>query len=184
MWEVTVSRLEEVRGVIEPLFADLESRDSASGTVPAEALSNVEIVDIERGRGVLRITLDRPGGIDLETISVASRLISEALDRHDPLPGGAYTLEVSSPGIERPLRTPEHFRRFIGSTVAVKTRPDVEGERRFQGVISDADDHAVVVDDRRVSYGDIETAHTVFDWAQSSGKSGARSNSGRKKASA
>ena len=71
---------------------------------------------------------------------------------------------MSSPGVERPLRTPEHFRRFVGTTVAVKLRPDVEGERRVEGTLDDADDDGVIVGGRAVPYADIERARTVFEW--------------------
>jgi len=89
--------------------------------------------------------------------------VSDALDRADPVPGH-YTLEVSSPGLERPLRTPIHFQRFVGSTVAVKTRPEVEGDRRVEGTLEAADDEGFVVAGRRLAYDDVEKARTVFVW--------------------
>jgi len=122
-----------------------------------------EVVDVERQGAVLRITIDRPGGIDLEAVTEATRLVNELLDAHD-LVGDRTTLEVSSPGIERPLRTPEHFRRFVGTEVAVKLRPGVDGDRRLAGVLTDADDADVVVGGRRVALADIEKARTVFVW--------------------
>jgi len=130
---------------------------------PALAASDLEVVDVEHRAGVLRVTIDRPGGVDLETISTASRIVSDELDRHDMVPG-RYVLEVSSPGVERPLRTPEHFGRFVGSTVAVRTRPGTEGDRRTEGVLESADDTTIVVAGRRLSYDDLERAHTVFVW--------------------
>lgn len=131
---------------------------------PLVTSTGLELVDVEYGPGALKITLDREGGIDLETITTASEQISDLLDVHDPIPGGRYTLEVTSPGVERPLRTPEQFRRFVGTTVAVRTHPHVEGERRVQGELSEADDEGIVVDGRRLAYGDIERARTVFEW--------------------
>src|SRR5947208_2447471 len=83
--------------------------------------SGFELVDVELKAGVLQISIDRPGGIDLEADSQAATVISAALDAADPI-DGRYTLEVSSPGLERPLRTPEHFRRFVGTTITVKTK--------------------------------------------------------------
>ncbi len=127
------------------------------------AASGLELVDVEHQAAVLRVTVDRPGGVDLDTISDASRLVSDELDRHDAVPG-RYVLEVSSPGVERPLRAPEHFRRFVGSTVTVRTRPGAEGERRVDGVLESADDTGVVVGGRRLAYADIERARTVFEW--------------------
>ena len=96
--------------------------------------------------GTLRVTVDRQGGVDLEAIASATRMISRELDHADPLPG-RYTLEVSSPGLERPLRTPEHFQRAVGDTLAVRTQPDVDGDRRVQGVLAAADDDG---DHRRI----------------------------------
>ena len=68
----------------------------------------------------------------------------EELDVHDPIPG-QYTLEVSSPGLERPLRTPAHFLRAVGQQVAVRTHPGVEGERRVTGLLTSADDSGIVI---------------------------------------
>ena len=173
---------ERVRYVIEPPL-------SARG---------FEVVDVERQGGVLRVTVDllvgpgdqvdllvgpgdqvdRPGGIDLEAVTEATQLVNELLDRHD-LVGAKTTLEVSSPGIERPLRTPEHFRRFVGTEVAVKTRPGTEGDRRVGGVLEAADDESIVVAGRRLSYGDIERAHTVFVWPTGAKKTQAKKKIGR-----
>ena len=147
---------ERVRQVVEPLL-------TAEG---------FELVDVERQGQVLRITVDllvgpgdllAGGGIDLEAVTTATRLVSDLLDAGD-LIGDRTTLEVSSPGIERSLRTPEHFLRFVGTQVAVKTRPGTEGERRVDGVLDSADDQGVVVAGRRLAYDDIERARTVFVW--------------------
>ncbi len=82
--------------------------------------------------GVLQVTVDREGGVDLEALTDANRAVSTVLDELDPIPG-RYSLEVSSPGIERPLRTPAHFAKAVGATVTVKTRPQVPGERTAAG---------------------------------------------------
>src|SRR5436305_1439438 len=126
---------------------------------PLLAAHDVEVVDVEQLGATLRVTVDRPGGIDLDAVSEATLVVSDALDRHDPLPG-RYTLEVSSPGLERPLRTPAHFQRFVGSDVAVKTKADVEGDRRVEGTLESADDTGFVVAGRRLSYADVEPART------------------------
>jgi ribosome maturation factor RimP len=143
---------ERVREVIEPLLA-------ARG---------VEVVDIEHSGPTLRVTVDRVDGtgIDLDTVAAASEVVSTALDRADPIPG-RYTLEVSSPGVERPLRTADQFRRHIGGTVSVKTRPGTDGERRMEGTLEAADELGVTVDGRTIVYADIERAHTVFTWGRS-----------------
>ena len=148
------------------------------------ATSGLELVDVEHAGNLLRVTVDRPGGVDLDTISDASRLVSDALDRTDVVPG-RYVLEVSSPGVERPLRTPEHFRRFVGSRVAVRTRPHTEDERRIEGELEAADDQGVVVAGRRLAYDEIERARTVFVWepAAKPGKPG-KGGGGKGKAKA
>lgn len=122
-----------------------------------------EVVDVERKGPVLAVSVDRPEGIDLEAVTEASRLVNALLDEHDLL-GAQSTLEVSSPGVERPLRTPEHFRRFVGTEVAVKLRPGTAGERRLSGALEAADDEGVVVGGRRLAYADIDKARTVFVW--------------------
>ena len=82
----------------------------------------------------------------------------------DPDGTRPYVLEVSSPGVERPLRVPEHFRRAVGSTVTVKTLPGAQGERRHDGVLDTADDTGIVVDGQAIAYADIERARTTFSW--------------------
>ncbi|HEX2048402.1 MAG TPA: ribosome maturation factor RimP [Acidimicrobiales bacterium] len=134
-----------------------------SAVEPPLSSQGFEVVDVERQGGVLRVTVDRAGGVDMDGVTEATRLVNEVLDREDLL-GAQTSLEVSSPGIERPLRTPEHFRRFVGTEVAVKARAGTEGERRVTGVLETVDDEGVVVAGRRLAYPDIEKARTVFVW--------------------
>ena len=100
---------------------------------PAMAELEVELVDIEQLGATVRVTIDRPGGIDLELISRATRRISHLLDELDPM-ADRYTLEVSSPGLERPLRTRRTSCGRSARTVSVKTQPGVEGDRRVTGI--------------------------------------------------
>lgn len=115
------------------------------------------------------MTVDREGGVDLAALTEANRAVSAVLDELDPIPG-RYSLEVSSPGLERPLRTPSHFARAVGSTVTVKTRPQVPGERRLRGTLRAADDEGFELAVEgvdvpvRLAYGDIDKARTVFEW--------------------
>jgi ribosome maturation factor RimP len=88
-----------------------------------------------RGNGFLRLYIDAAAGITLDDCERVSRAVSEVLDSEDPIPG-QYTLEVSSPGLERPLRTAEHFARFVGETVSVETVQAIEGRRRFKGALT------------------------------------------------
>jgi len=136
---------------------------------PLLAPTGIEVFDVEltagAGAGVLRVTVDRPGGIDLEAVGRASTIVSSALDEADPIPG-RYTLEVSSPGLERALRIPAHFQRHVGTTVSVKTKAATDGERRLQGTLEAADDEGCTVAGRTIAYDDIERARTVFEWGQ------------------
>ncbi len=138
-------------------------------------------------RPTLAILVDRPGGIDLNAIENATRTISAALDAMDPLKG-RYLLEVSSPGLERPLRTPEHFAAAVGEVVTLKTR-DADGHvERIRGAVvapePDADDAVVTVrtdtGDRVIVIEAIEQARTVFEWGPAP-KPGRGSRPGRKK---
>ena len=95
---------------------------------------DLSVYDIELAGGVLRVLLDRPGGIDIGSITEATRQLSRALDSADPI-SGSYTLEISSPGIERTLRTADHFVAAVGSRVKVKTKPDSGIDRRFSGTL-------------------------------------------------
>src|SRR5918996_690969 len=95
------------------------------------------------GRAVVRVFVEADGGIDLDTVAEVSEEISRGLDLKDPIPG-AYTLEVSTPGLERNLRLPEHFTRSVGDRVSVKTRERLfENSHRIDGVIRAADDTSV-----------------------------------------
>ncbi|MES1146841.1 MAG: ribosome maturation factor RimP [Solimonas sp.] len=82
--------------------------------------------------GVLRLYIDSPEGIDIDDCETVSRVVSDRLDEADPVPG-EYTLEVSSPGMDRVLRTAQHFERFIGEQVNVEMKQQVNGRRRFVG---------------------------------------------------
>ena len=104
----------------------------------------VELLDVEYNGGVLRVTIDHPDGVGMDAIAALTREVSRALDHEEPLPG-RYTLEVSSPGLERPLRRPEHFARVVGASITVKTTPDVEGERRLVGTLEQADSDGITV---------------------------------------
>jgi ribosome maturation factor RimP len=136
--------------------------------IPLLSATGLELYDVEVGPGVVRVLVDRPGGADLDAITEATSAISSALDAADVI-RGRYTLEVSSPGLERPLRRPEHYHHFIGSTVAVKTHPGVEGERRLEGELLTADDEGISLrteagEVHLLAYRDIQRARSVFYW--------------------
>jgi ribosome maturation factor RimP len=144
-----------VRAAAEPILSSLGLE-----------LVDVEIVGSGRARTV-RLTVDRDGGVDLDTLAEANGPVSDALDAVDVLPG-PYTLELSSPGVERPLRRPAEFRRFVGTTVSVKSFEPVSGARRHRGVLVQADEGGIDLEvdgeHRRFAYDAIASARTVFEW--------------------
>jgi ribosome maturation factor RimP len=155
--------VERVRDLVQPLLTE---RD-------------LDLYDVELAGKDLCIVVDTagPGGsLDLDVLSDVSRAVSRALDEADPI-SSAYTLQVTSPGLERNLRTPDHFARAVGESVKVKLRPagpEADAERRIAGILAAADDHGITVrtgvDDegapveRRLAYDDIERARTTFEW--------------------
>jgi ribosome maturation factor RimP len=144
-----------VRAAAEPVLSSLGLE-----------LVDVEIVGSGKAR-TLRLTVDREGGIDLDALAEANRPVSDALDAVDVL-SGRYTLELSSPGVERPLRRPSDFARFVGTTISVKSHDPVDGGRRHRGLLVEADDAGIAVEvdgeHRRFSYDAIASARTVFEW--------------------
>lgn len=135
-----------------------------------------ELVDVDFNNGVLKVIIDESGGLNSQTLVDMTKAISRMIDAEDPIPG-RFTLEVTSPGVERPLKKPEHFRRSVGEDITVKTTPDVEGERRVEGKLDDADEYGITItsaDGQRVlKYGEIRTARTVFSWGPTPKKGGA-----------
>jgi ribosome maturation factor RimP len=132
----------------------------------------LELFDVEHHGAVLRVVVDRAdsGSVDMEGLEQATRLVSRALDADDPLPG-RYTLEVSSPGLERNLRTAAHFARAVGSDVALKLAPtdDADAPRRVRGrlVAATPDLLTLLADDGAeltVPLGRVSKAKTIFEW--------------------
>jgi ribosome maturation factor RimP len=152
--------LEEVRDLAESITRrrDLRLWDVEMGGQP--------------GRSIVRVYVDTDkGGVDLDTVAQVSEELSRALDLRDPIPG-RYTLEVSSPGLERALRVPEHFALSVGKKAMVKTREVVHGNgHRIDGTVLSADDDRVrlAVGEKEaaeveVPYDAIKSARTVFEW--------------------
>lgn len=137
--------------------------------VPILEESDVELYDLDLNGGVLKVLVDREGGIDLDTVASVSSMISREMDLVDPIPS-AYTLEVSSPGIERPLRTPAHYAGAVGERVRIKLAPGGVGPRRRAGVLlAIVDDELELRDDDageiRIPLSTVTRARTEFDWA-------------------
>ena len=169
-----MSAVDRVRDVVLPLLSE---RD-------------LDLYDVEMSGPVLRVVVDAGGPLDLDVLSEVTRAVSRALDEADPI-SGHYTLEVTSPGLERPLRTPRHFARAVGESVKVKARPSGDEsaeDRRLAGVLAAADDDGIVVRttdregapvDRRLAYDDIERARTIFEWGPSAKPGGRKAKEKR-----
>jgi ribosome maturation factor RimP len=128
--------IDKIRVIAEPILRSLE----------------LELVDVVYAgspkSGALRIFIDKKGGVNLEDCEKVSRYVGHALDLEDPI-SHRYTLEVSSPGLDRPLKRREDFLRALGKKVKIKTSQLIEGQKVFVGRLSDfKDDQAVIVTDQ------------------------------------
>lgn len=139
----------------------------AGQLTPLLATMDLELYDVEVSAGTLRVTVTKEGGIDLDTLSSASASLSAWLDEHDPMPG-RYTLEVSSPGLERRLRTPAQFQGALGETVTLRIAPEGTAAERVTGTLTAASGDFVELQTdsgpRRARYDEVERARTVFVW--------------------
>jgi len=141
-----------------------------NAVAPVIAGLGLELYDVElhggAGTRTLRVTIDRAGGVDLDAITDVTRALSPILDDDKTLPG-SFLLEVSSPGVERTLRTPAHFLGARDCTVSIKVRSD-SGTRRVHGVLVDSDDERCTIETdgqrEELRYSDITQARTVFEW--------------------
>jgi ribosome maturation factor RimP len=124
---------DKVQGIIEPVINSL----------------GVELDDLEvgkmRGKGLLRVFIDKEKGVTIDDCETVSREIAAVLDVEDPIPY-SYVLEVSSPGLDRPLRKPADFKRFKGNTIRVVTTDPIDEQTFFVGKISMAGDSGVILD--------------------------------------
>jgi ribosome maturation factor RimP len=150
---------ERLIGLIEPLVGNL----------------GYELVDLEfsggHGSGLLRVFIDRAEGVGIEDCERVSREVSALLDVHDPIPS-AYRLEVSTPGLDRVLRTPAHFARFAGARIEVELAVAREGRRRYTGRLAHSGDSGfeLTVDGTPVpvSYAEVLRARLVPEWPDKS----------------
>jgi ribosome maturation factor RimP len=139
---------------------------------PLIEAEGLEVYDVTRGReagrAFLRVMVDGPGGVDLDTLSQLSERVSRRLDDAG-YETGPYDLQVTSPGLERPLRRPDHFRRAVGERVTVKTTASVAGSRTHTGTLAAADDDGVTLvvgeAELHVRHAEIASARTVVDWS-------------------
>jgi ribosome maturation factor RimP len=141
---------------------------------PLAAREGMEIVDIEfrreggRSGRVLRLYLDKEGGPRMDDLGRVSRALSEILDAEDVV-DGPYTLEVSSPGINRPLTRPEHFSRFVGKRIRVRTRDAIDGRRSFLGILGKVIEDTIILKqdgtEFQIAFANIEKSNYEHDWS-------------------
>jgi ribosome maturation factor RimP len=141
--------------------SDLQELQSTIETRIAEFDPEVELIALERPAAeTLRLYIDRPGGVDLALCERVTRELRDLLE--------AYALEVSSPGIDRPLTKPEHFQRFLGRKVKVRTEEAIAGRRNFTGTLTEADDEGVSLDadgsDVRIPLARIRRSNLIPDF--------------------
>ena len=137
-----------------------------------EEVEGVELVVLEeagsRRRKILRLYVDHPEGVTHDLCVRVSGVVGRALDEVDAF-AGAYVLEVSSPGIERPLRKRSHFEAPLGKKVYVKTRVPVEGSKVWQGILLEVGTDEIVVQeagrDARIPLGEIDSAHLIYEFS-------------------
>jgi len=158
--------IDRVTSLIEPIADDFQC----------------ELVDVDYNNGVLKLIIDEPDGLNSQTLVDVTKAVSRMIDAEDPIPG-RFTLEITSPGVERPLKKPDHYRRSVGETISVKTMPDVEGDRRLDGQLLSADEFGITlkIDDteRALRYGEIRSARTTFAWGPTPKKGGQKNGSSK-----
>lgn len=137
--------------------------------VLATSFADVELVDLDVGgaAGTLTVYVDRPGGVDLDLCAAVSAALDGVRER--------FTLEVSSPGLDRRLRTAKHFAAALGEEVAVKLAAPRDGRSNFRGVVGAADETGVTLElhdggRARVELTDIATAHVVYNFTKNGGR--------------
>ena len=135
---------------------------------PRAAQEGVEVVTVEvvgsRKAPTIRVYIDGPDGVSFDELARTQSWIGDLMDELDPFPG-AYMLEVSSPGIDRPLRTPEHFQRFCGEEAHVRTVRPLDGTSSFKGTLASADGDSVVIETEHgthtIPFSEIKRANVI-----------------------
>jgi len=136
---------------------------------PYVSAEGVDLDDVEvlGGGKIVRVVVDSDQSLGVDRIADLSRGISRLIDEDDPFTG-SYTLEVTSPGLERKLRRPEHFHKALGREIGVKTHRPIDDERNHRGTLVTANDDAFVMEidgsERCIEFQDVASARTVFVW--------------------
>src|ERR1700761_112110 len=135
--------------------------------------TDIEMVDIQlRGAGkarLLRVYIDKPGGVTHEDCALISERLGKLLDDEDVIPEDSYTLEVSSPGVERKLSKPRDFERFVGQKIKIALRQPVENQRHWMGTLASFTEGIIALEPSpgrviRVPLDQVEKANLKFEW--------------------
>ena len=133
----------------------------------------LEIVDVEvkggGGQRLVRIAIDKPQGVTHADCELVSQQVGTILDVEDLVPGGRYTLEVSSPGLERKLLKPQDYQRFQGKKASITLREAVDGQRHWEGTLAEYQDGLVTLDAKpgktiQFQFDQVLKAHLKFEW--------------------
>jgi ribosome maturation factor RimP len=139
----------------------------------AVAHTGIEVVDVEiRGSGsarLLRVYIDKPSGVSHGDCELVSERFGGLLDESNVMPEDSYTLEVSSPGVERPLKKPRDFERVVGQTIKLSLKQPVENQRRLEGKLAGIEGSVLEVETApgmslRVDLAQIQKANLKFQW--------------------
>ncbi len=138
----------------------------------AAAREGIDLWDVELLGGgaarTLRLYIDKPGGVTHADCELISQQVGAVLDVEDIVPGGAYQLEVSSPGVERRLSRPEHYSLCSGKKIRIALRNEAGAGKRIEGIIEGVDNEAVIIgvegERVRIRLDDIEKANLKFEW--------------------
>jgi ribosome maturation factor RimP len=122
------------------------------------------VIQRHSGNTLLRIYIDKSIGIDVEDCAKASHQVSGVLAVHDPI-SGEYTLEVSSPGLDRPLFSLLQYEQFIGQKIKLRLKVPKEGQRNFLGVIEKVEKNEITIEGKIFQFNEIERANIVPDFA-------------------
>jgi len=135
--------------------------------------TNIEIVEVQlRGAGkarLLRVYIDKPGGVTHGDCELISQRLGKLLDDEDAVPGESYTLEVSSPGVDRKLTRARDFERVVGQKIRVSVREAIEGQMRFEGTLTGFADQTLEVEvvpgrSVRIPLSQVQKANLKFEW--------------------
>jgi ribosome maturation factor RimP len=154
-----------MNGAIVPRIVEIARRVGES--------EGIEIVEVQLLGGgakrVLRITIDKPQGVSHADCELISQQVGTILDVEDVIPGARYTLEVTSPGLERKLLGARDFERFVGRKARVTLREPLDKRRHWEGILADFSENVVTLEaapgkNVRFSLEQVEKANLKFDW--------------------